>query len=102
MNLYLDESHTLIHPFDDEKALEIYRNRFVPLHYHELWASVLKELKKIESKNEERSTRVNVQKVQYKTTSDKTEKTAILFGTYSSTLGEYSFLNDQSIQSFDF
>ncbi len=89
VNSYLDESHNLIYSFDAEKAFEIYRNRFVPLHYHELWASVVSELTDFENTNEERFASINVKQIEYTTTSDKTEKTAILIGTYSSTLGEY-------------
>jgi CRISPR/Cas system-associated endonuclease Cas3-HD len=91
VNSYLDESHNLIHPFDDEKALEIYQNRFVPLHYHELWASVVSELKEFENTNEERFASMDVQQVKYTTTSNKIEETAILIGTYSSTIRECIF-----------
>ena len=97
MNLYLDKSHSLIDPFDETKALETYQNRFVPLHYHELWASVVSELEKIENINEERSTRITVQQVQYTKTCDKTERTAMLIGTYSSTLSESFSMIDQFI-----
>jgi hypothetical protein len=91
VNSYLDESHDLSDPFDDEKSFETYRNRFVPLHYHELWANVVNKLKEFENTNEEHVASIDVQQVQYTTTSNKTEKAAILIGTYSSTLGEWIF-----------
>jgi CRISPR/Cas system-associated endonuclease Cas3-HD len=87
VNSCLVELDDDIYQFDIEKALETYQNRFILLHYHELWCSVVNDSRDAECTTQECTTNIEVQQIKKLTTLDKTEKTAVLVGTYRATLG---------------